>query len=57
LDYDIPKGSFQTWDSIKWIILNCSDEVKDIIYKCGKTKNKVEDKHQLAGLKQCQKKR
>ena len=54
LDYNIERLRFRTWDTIEVLILESSDEVKNVVYQCGQAKQIVEDEHRITGLKRRQ---
>ena len=45
LDFEIEKKCFQTWSSIKEMILLSSDAVKRVVYDCSLVKRKIEEQH------------
>ena len=51
LNFQIPKSSFRTWDTIEEMILSTSDEVKTVVYESALVKKKVEEEHRIAGIK------
>ena len=51
LDYSIERSCFRTWDSIKDMILNSSDEVKSVVRRCADAKADIEEEHQIATRK------
>jgi hypothetical protein len=51
LDYEIEKKNFKTWDAIERMILNSSEEVKFVLFRCGEAKKNVEEQHRLTTLK------
>ena len=51
LDYGIQRNCFRTWNAIERLVLESSDEVKNILYQCGMTKARVEEQHRLAVAK------
>ena len=42
LDFEIQKSNFRDWDSVERMILGSSDEVKNVLFRCGEAKRNVE---------------
>jgi hypothetical protein len=51
LDHGFERKCFRTWDLIEEVVLNSTDEVKEILYQAGLTKNRVEEQERRASLK------
>ena len=51
LDHDIAKGSFRSWNSIEQMILEASDDVKNILYQSVLVKGKIKEQHHISKLK------
>ena len=47
VDHGIQRNCFRSWASIEHMILESSDEIKDILYQCGLTKARVEEQHRI----------
>lgn len=51
LDHGIQRNCFRTWNTIERMVLESSDEIKNILYQCGLTKARVEEQHRLVVAK------
>jgi hypothetical protein len=51
LDFEIQKSNFRNWDSVERMVLGSSDDVKNVLFRCGEAKRKVEDEHRICMLK------
>jgi hypothetical protein len=51
LEYPIERSCFRTWDTIEEMILKSSDEIKDVVYRSGVAKAKIEEEHHNMVLK------
>ena len=52
LDYSIEQSCFRTWDSIKDMLMNSSDDVKSAVYQSQMAKANVEEEHCISTMKQ-----